>query len=165
MAEIIKGLNVIKKETLKHKEAYEYYYSLGSERSLQKVADEFNVTLKAVAQWNMSFNWQERTTQRDTEIGKKLQEKTIDTILNEKANYRKIIKIAVGQIVDNMRNGDISYKIQDLDKLIRLDMYLLGENDSSVKIENNHSLSDSDKEAINTLGNSMATLIDELGEV
>lgn len=165
MAEIIKGLNVIKKETLKHKEAYEYYYSLGSERSLQKVADEFKVTLKAVAQWNMSFNWQERTTQRDTEIGKKLQEKTIDTILNEKANYRKIIKIAVGQIVDNMRNGDISYKIQDLDKLIRLDMYLLGENDSSVKIENNHSLSDSDKEAINTLGNSMATLIDELGEV
>lgn len=165
MAEIIKGLNVIKKETLKHKEAYEYYYSLGSERSLQKVADEFKVTLKAVAQWNMSFNWQERTTQRDTEIGKKLQEKTIDTILNEKANYRKIIKIAVGQIVDNMRNGDISYRIQDLDKLIRLDMYLLGENDSSVKIENNHSLSDSDKEAINTLGNSMATLIDELGEV
>lgn len=165
MAEVIKGLNVIKKETLKHKEAYEYYYSLGSERSLQKVADEFGVTLKAVAQWNMSFNWQERTVQRDTEIGKKLQEKTIDTILNEKANYRKIIKLAVGQIVENMRAGEMTYKIQDLDKLIRLDMYLLGENDSSVKIENNHTLSDSDKEIIQTLGNSMSSLIDELGGV
>ena len=165
MAEIIKGLNVIKKETLKHKEAYEYYYSLGDERSLQKVADEFGVTLKAVAQWNMSFNWQERTVQRDTEIGKKLQEKTIDTILNEKANYRKIIKLAVGQIVESMRAGEMTYKIQDLDKLIRLDMYLLGENDSSVKIENNHTLSDSDKEIIKTLGNSMSSLIDELGGV
>lgn len=165
MAEIIKGLNVIKKETLKHKEAYEYYYSLGDDRSLQKVADEFGVTLKAVAQWNMSFNWQERTVQRDTEIGKKLQEKTIDTILNEKANYRKIIKLAVGQIVESMRAGEMTYKIQDLDKLIRLDMYLLGENDSSVKIENNHTLSDSDKEIIKTLGNSMSSLIDELGGV
>lgn len=160
-----KGINIIKKETLKHKEAFELYYGLGNERSLQKVADEYGVTLKAVHQWNVSFNWQERVIQRDTEIGRKLQEKNIDTILNEKANYRKIIKLAVGQIVDSMREGEITYKIQDLDKLIRLDMYLLGENESSVKIENNHSLSDSDKEIIANLGNSMANLVDELGEV
>ena len=160
-----KGINIIKKETLKHKEAFELYYGLGNERSLQKVADEYGVTLKAVHQWNVSFNWQERVVQRDTEIGRKLQERNIDTILNEKANYRKIIKLAVGQIVDSMREGEITYKIQDLDKLIRLDMYLLGENESSVKIENNHSLSDSDKEIIANLGNSMANLVDELGEV
>ena len=160
-----KGINIIKKETLKHKEAFELYYGLGNERSLQKVADEYGVTLKAVHQWNVSFNWQERVIQRDTEIGRKLQERNIDTILNEKANYRKIIKLAVGQIVDSMREGEMTYKIQDLDKLIRLDMYLLGENESSVKIENNHSLSDSDKEIIANLGNSMANLVDELGEV
>ena len=162
--EVIKGLNKIKKETLRHKEAFELYYSMGNERGLQKVADHFGVTLKAVAQWNMSFNWQERVEQRDIEIGKKLQERTIDTILNEKANYRKIIKLGIGQIVDSMRNGDLTYKIQDLDKLIRLDMYLLGENESSVKIENNHTLSEGDKEAIYTLGNSLSNLVDELGE-
>jgi len=48
------------KEKLKHKEAFEYYYSLGENRGLRKVAQKFNKTLTAVANWSKAFNWQDR---------------------------------------------------------------------------------------------------------
>lgn len=164
--EKVKGssLQTIKKETLKHKEAFEFYYSLGSVRSYQKVAEEYKVTLKSVAQWSKSFNWQERIAQRDIEIGQQLKEKTMDTIINEKANYRKIVKLAMSQLVESMRAGEMTYRIQDLERLIRLDMYLLGESEANVKVENTHTLSEQDKDMIRELGVSMTGLVDELGE-
>ena len=158
------SLQTIKKETLKHKEAFEFYYSLGDVRSYQKVAEEYGVTLKAVAQWSKSFNWQERIAQRDIEIGQQLKEKTMDTIINEKANYRKIVKLAMSQLVESMRAGEMTYRIQDLERLIRLDMYLLGESEANVKVENTHTLSEQDKDMIRELGVSMTGLVDELGE-
>lgn len=154
----------VKKETLRHSEAFEFYYGLGESRNLKRVSEEFGVTLKAVGQWSDSFNWQERIVQRDTEISRKMQEKNINTIINEKANYRKVIKLAMGQLISDMKEGKINYNIKDLDRLIRLDMYLLGESDNNIKIENSHSISDDDRELIKNLGVSMSKMVDELGE-
>lgn len=156
---------IIKKETLRHREAFEYYYSLGNDRNMKKVAEKFNVSVRAVNTWGMSFEWQERINQRDIEIGKKLEAKTVDLVVNEKAKYRKVIKLAMSKIIDSIQEGNMSYKIQDLDKLIRLDMFLLGENESNVKIENNHVLSEGDREAIEILGNNLNSLVTELGEL
>ena len=45
-------LKIIQEETLQHKEAFEFYYSLGIDRSITRVAQKFNVTRSAIAKWS-----------------------------------------------------------------------------------------------------------------
>lgn len=156
--------NLLKKEKLKHKEAFEYYYALGDNRTLQAVADEFGVTYLSVMKWRDSFNWKERVQERDNEIASKLKEQTMSSIINEKANYRKIIKLGISQIVSNMQNGDLKYNVADLDRLVRLDLHLLGEEETSVAVNSVVSLTEKDRESISELSNKMGLLVDELGE-
>lgn len=109
-------------ETLQHKEAFEYYYSLGEVRKLTAVSLRFNCGKRTIEGWSKNFNWQERITQRDIEISKGLEKKTNTTILNEKANYRRIIKEAIKGM------GDIKVlNPKDLGTLVKLDLLLMGE--------------------------------------
>ena len=121
-------------ETLQHKEAFEYYYSLGEERNLPKVAQKFTVSTTSLKKWSAAFNWQERVTQRDIELSKGLEKKTNTTILNEKANYRRIIKESISGIGEIKINNP-----KDLDTLVKLDLLLMGEatekSETSVTIE------------------------------
>ena len=121
-------------ESLRMKEAFEYYYSLGDKRSLQQVAKKFTVSETSARKWSAAFNWQERVVQRDIEISKGLEKKTNTTILNEKANYRRIIREAIASM------GTIEPKnAKDLETLVKLDLLLMGEatekNDTTVTIE------------------------------
>ena len=116
-------------ETLQHKEAFEYYYSLGEARSLQQVAKRFTVSETSARKWSAAFNWQERVVQRDIEISKGLEKKTNTTILNEKANYRRIIKESISGIGEIKINNP-----KDLDTLVKLDLLLMGE--ATEKTEN-----------------------------
>jgi len=118
------------KETLRHTEAFEYYYSLGSTRNLPMVAQNCGVSITSVKKWSKNFNWQERVTQRDIEIGKKIQENTNNEIIKEKANYRKLIRNVIARFVKRMQeNPEASFieGIADLDRLIKLDLLLMGE--------------------------------------
>lgn len=109
-------------ESLRMREAFEYYYSLGGARSLQQVAKKFTVSETSARKWSAAFNWQERVVQRDIEISKGLEKKTNTTILNEKANYRRIIRDAIRGI------GEIKItNPKDLDTLVKLDLLLMGE--------------------------------------
>lgn len=155
---------LVKTEKLKHKEAFEYYYALGDGRTLQKVADEFGVNYLTIMKWRDSFGWVERIQERDNEIANKIKEETMNSIVNEKKNYRKIIKLAITQIVGKMQEGDLRYNIADLDRLVRLDLHLLGEDEQSVKVNNQVTLTEQDKEMIGTLSSKFGLLVDELGE-
>ena len=121
-------------ESLRMKEAFEYYYSLGDKRSLQQVAKKFTVSETSARKWSAAFNWQERVVQRDIEISKGLEKKTNTTILNEKANYRRIIK----ETIAKMAGVEVS-NIKDLDTLVKLDLLLMGEatekNETSIVLE------------------------------
>jgi predicted DNA-binding protein YlxM (UPF0122 family) len=122
------SVKILKEETLLHKEAFEFYYSLGSDRSITQVAHKFNVTRSAIAKWSKSFDWQDRIKIRDIEISKKLQQKTDTTIISTKANYRKIIQASIATYVDALKNKGITVRtIRDLVDLMKLDLELLGE--------------------------------------
>lgn len=109
-------------ETLQHKEAFEYYYSLGDNRSLPQVAQKFTVSTTSLKKWSGAFNWQERVLQRDIEIGKKLVTKTNTTVLNEKAKYRRLIQDAIAGM------GDIKVEtVKDYEIMVKLDLLLMGE--------------------------------------
>ena len=53
-----------KRETQRHRDAFEDYYSM-PKRSLQRVADKYSVSKKSVERWSVAFNWAERIKERD----------------------------------------------------------------------------------------------------
>ena len=116
------------KETLRHKQAFEYYYSLGENRGLRKVAQKFNVTLTAVANWSRAFNWQERLEQRDIENAKKLEAEVNKAIVSSKADYRALIKKVVKEFEERLKAGKIRIsKPEDLSIMAKLDLLMMGE--------------------------------------
>jgi hypothetical protein len=143
-------------ETKRHGDAFDYYYSLGAERSCQKVANKFTVSRTSVNKWKTSFNWHERVIQRDIEINRKTEAKTNKAIVNTKADYRADIKknreelvvirsrfekliadatakiaageIAIKDVSELDRVASSLKKLHDLDKdYINLDLKLIGE--------------------------------------
>ena len=119
---------IILVETLMHQEAFDYYYTLGVQRSYKLVSEKYGYSQTTIANWARSFNWQERIQLRDIEITRKLQQKTDNTIISTKANYRKIIQATISTYVDQLKKKNVTVKsIRDLVDLMRLDMELLGE--------------------------------------
>lgn len=116
------------KEALKHREAFEYYYSLGASRNLASVAVQCEVSEKSVATWSKAFDWQARIEQRDLENSRRIQKTTDDTVVAVKARYRKIVQTAIGDFVKRMKDGEIAVtSIMDLERLIKMDLLLMGE--------------------------------------
>lgn len=149
-----------KQEKLYHTEAFEYYYSLGAERTLEKVAKYLKKNNRTISNWNRQFNWQERVKMRDIEVSKKLAEKTTNAIVDEKANYRKVIKLAMGRLIKELQDEDFKSKgIQDLERLIKLDMLLMGENTEKVELDNKQSISEADRQALKQLSDNIAGFI------
>ena len=131
-------------ETLRHKEAFEYYYSLGDKRSCHKVGIKFAISRQSIEKWAKNFNWKERVGLRDIDNGKKLEAKTDKTIVNSKADYRAEIKTQLGilkailnkviqdfkknEILDVENVKDLEKVINSYEKLCKLDLSIMGEN-------------------------------------
>lgn len=115
-------------ETPLHMKAFEYYYSLGDIRSLSKVAEQFGVTRATVTRWNRKFNWQERIQERDRKVEQLLEEEAIQDAKAAKQQYRAIIQATVRKFVEKLSTGQIEVKkIEDLERLVKLDLLLMGE--------------------------------------
>ena len=124
---IVQGL---KKETLKHQEAFDFYYSLGEDRSYAKVAEQFNVSIGTVAKWAGSFSWQRRIVERDRKIALQMQRALDKQILEDKKSYRKIIQASVKKYIDNLTDGKVTINsVKDFDTLVRLDKLLMDDLD------------------------------------
>jgi len=124
------------KEKLKHKEAFEYYYSLGDKRSLKKVALQYTCSIPAVKKWSIAFNWQDRIELRDIDNGKKLEAKTDKAIVNSKADYRALIKKVVKKFEQKLKDGKIRIeRPEDLNVMAKLDLLLMGEAVENIDIK------------------------------
>lgn len=143
----------MKEETLRQKQIFDIYYSLGDKRSLEKLNETLKNTpeysdktpsLDTLKSWSKKFNWQERIQQRDAEISKGLEKKINQDIINEKAEHRKLIKAILNELKrslieyqNEIKEGIEPAKIetikdlkdisQIIDTLIKLDLNILGE--------------------------------------
>lgn len=116
------------KETLRHREVFEYYYSLGEKRGLRKVGQKCDVSRSAVGKWSKAFNWQERVEQRDIENAKKLEAEVNKAVVSSKADYRALIKKVVKEFEDRLEAGKIRIaKPEDLSIMAKLDLLMMGE--------------------------------------
>lgn len=120
-------------ETLKHKEAFEFYYSLGDKRNYPKVAQQFTVSRTSVKKWASAFNWQERILERDRKLGKQLEKVTNKSIVEEKARLLSVVKGSLNKFIERLKSGAIvPNSIADLDRLVKLYLLLLEQNVETV---------------------------------
>lgn len=115
-------------ESLQASECFEYYYALGdSDRSLVKVADHFDISIKMIEKWCAWYNWKARVIDRNYEIAERLRRKTNREIIKDKIEYRKIIKALLVSFINDVKAGKIKCKtINDFYKLISLDLSIQG---------------------------------------
>jgi hypothetical protein len=138
------------RESLKHQEAFDYYYSLGKDRTYRSVADRFKVGKRAVERWGSEFNWLERIQQRDISNSREVQARTDRVVVNSRADHRKDIRLAlqpvkaaINKLVQkNPDTGELELKIEmktpkdmalaisSLEKLMKLDLVMMEEADS-----------------------------------
>lgn len=136
-------------ETLRHKEAFEYYYKLGDKRSYPQVADKFTVSETSIKVWSANFDWKERIKKRDEQNALALAKRNDRQIVRDKAKDLKLVEIAkevwkqqlIGKIDIECPNCKHQYSVpvsghrlkaqfRDLDAFIRLSELLAGEADS-----------------------------------
>jgi hypothetical protein len=132
------------KEALRHKEAFEFFYSLDGRptaENCRRVADKLQISERTFWNWYKELSWKLRVEQRDIENAKKVEQKTNSEVVDAKADFRRTIfavhqtlkkslneyikKNDVVQIVDIK---DLLKAVIILDRLARLDMGLVGEN-------------------------------------
>ncbi len=135
----------IQRETPRHLTAFEIYVAQTGRRSYRAVAREMGVTVMAVRSWARSFDWPTRVRGRDAGIAQKLAKRTDESIVQVKAKYHGMINKLVealcrhhlGKDLRSLRHPE-STTLSDLERLVRLDLTLLGEPDLVARLETGH---------------------------
>jgi len=133
------------KETDKNRDAYEFYFSLGDKRTFEAVAKHTGMAVQTVYTWKKRFNWDKRIKERNDLIAKRVEAKLNTQIVNSKADYRQnvkenleIMKAMILTVIDPItkklnvnvkaKNAtDVSVLANAIEKLIKLDLLLMGE--------------------------------------
>lgn len=134
------------KENPERLRAFDYYFLLGDERSIEAVALKFTRNVNTVYKWGRDLLWKERVEQRDIEVSRRLERKTDNLIIDAKAEYRSEIKNYLktlkallvsavgkneeGKSVLNIKVNnpkDITSIVSAYEKLIKLDLLVMGE--------------------------------------
>jgi len=106
-------------ETLKHKEAFEYYYSLGDKRSLKQLMQKYSVSIAALNNWSRAFDWQERVQIRDKNNALELEKRTDIKVVDDKAKMLSVVRAGINLFIENLKAGKVKVEtIADLDRLI-----------------------------------------------
>lgn len=120
-------------------EAFELYYSLGSERSLQLVADKLGRNKRTVQGWSSKYKWDNRVAQRALEVAKQagIEELHRET-LAMRTEYRKVIDTLIEQACKDIQEGKLQIEsIKDFERLVKLDLFLMGEPTEIVEVSCN----------------------------
>ena len=121
-------------ENLRHKEAFEFYYALGPDRTLDAVADKFGVTLSTVQHWSHFFSWRERLTDRDNEIARRYAEESMREAVKNRIEYSKLIQRLMQRAEEKFRNHELEPQtITDVVRLVQLEIQLAESTDELVK--------------------------------
>lgn len=72
-------------------EAFAYYYSLLADRSLQKVADKFGLSIATIKSWSSRYKWRAKVLKMDLEVAERVRDKLMDQAANRTVENLKII--------------------------------------------------------------------------
>ena len=111
------------KELQKHLDAFEYYFQCkqsghNTTESIRLVKSKCNVSEKTLYHWKKEFDWDGREAIRSLEINNKIQEKTNNSIVDNKIQYLGIYHRLLKKLADKGYNIDIN-NINDLNMVIK----------------------------------------------
>jgi len=143
----------LSKENKLQREAFEFYYGLGNQRSLKAVAIHFSRSERTVAGWSRDLNWVDRCKQKEMDEAEGKEKQGL--MLDVKVTYRKVINNLLAVFSKDFKEGKIKVKsIQDLERLIKLDLLLMG--DAVDKVENDGvELTEEDKKALDQIAQAL----------
>lgn len=143
----------LSKENTLQREAFEIYYMLGDKRSLKAVADKIGRTERTVAGWSRSFSWVDRVKQKEIEDARNegtgaLNSQTTDV----KVRYRILMNNLLAKASEKIAKGELAVRnIQDLERVVKLDLLLMGESTENTTTNNTTELSQADKERLDNI--------------
>lgn len=142
------------KETDEQKAAFELYYSLGENRTLKAVAERIGKTEKSVSNWSSAFKWKERLSMREFTDAKMAEASkfAIEAEGDIKIRYRLMINNLMLKAMEMVATGKLYIKnITDFERLVRLDLLLMGENTEKTEVVGSTELSVADKERLDEI--------------
>lgn len=143
----------LSKENELQRKAFELYYGLGDKRSLRAVAETIGRTERTVAGWSRSFNWVARVTQRNIEDAQNSKEAKITAELTDvRTKYRILINNLMADFSKDIAHGKVKVKnVNDFERLVKLDMLLMGEATERVENGGSQELSQADKDRLDEI--------------
>lgn len=132
----------VSEEKQHHKEAFEVYLMLPPEqRSIREVARRLKKAPSTVQTWAESFSWKERVEVREAQVQqqfKEIQAKNNETLVDMKANFHKVLKALIAEAISNITHKRLVIEdVNDLIKVMKLDLELLGDEDRKAQNELN----------------------------
>lgn len=112
------------KEQGHHTKAFEYYYSLGDERTYPQVAEKFGVSIQSIKLWGRKFDWRKKLSEREVEVARAMATKSIDAEVSSRSRNKQLIQLALVQLAKAIAEGKVRMNLADLDRLIRLESFL-----------------------------------------
>ena len=114
-----------RKETVRHREAFEYYFNLGEKRSLALVGRQLGVSKIAVEKWSKAFNWQKRLLEREERVSEELSKTNEEKYLEVKKRHLKLTRTALTKFEKSLSNGSIKITASDFVRLANYELSLL----------------------------------------
>jgi len=111
-------------------EAFDYYVSLGPERSYELVARRFGASKRGVAKRAASEHWQERLEAIDREVQERTDARLVSEIDEMKTRHLKTVRAMLGRAVKGLREYPITSgmdAIRAAELSIKLERLVMGE--------------------------------------
>lgn len=121
-----------KKESALMLKAFEYYYKLGTERSLAKVQRKFSKSVTAVAMWSKAFKWPERCNEMDRKVSQKSLDNYDEMLVEAKRENFHIIRKAKKHLLAEIERIEkkaetFTVTLTDFERLAKLELLMLGD--------------------------------------
>ncbi len=114
-----------KTETERQKQAFEYYYALGSKRKYRLVADEFNVSPSTIKNWSRDFKWRQRLEERDAEFTKAISDKAKSDSADQLERSLKMLDLVLTKGAKDLLGGQSKSTPSNILKAVDTKMRLL----------------------------------------
>ena len=143
----------LSKENNLQREAFELYYAMGEVRSLKKVAERVDRTERTVAGWSREIDWVDRVKQREIEDAKNNDKNALNSQTTDvKTRYRILINNLMANASRKIADGTLSIRnVQDLERVVKLDLLLMGESVDRQELVGATELSQADKDRLDTI--------------
>ena len=123
----------IPKETLKHYQAFMFYWGLDSDRTHKKVATEYKISTSTVKQWSSRYSWLERIIEMERKVAEKMEADAVASVAKRKQTNLDIVdnlKARFMHVLNSDQDKGLKRKnyiesLPDLDRLFKAELLML----------------------------------------